>query len=428
MAIKVLYIPILGEYVRRLTFISGLQDTNANLCLFMRILYTLLPSDIRFDPAERDLAWYFLEIQYKAVYWLVRMFGFRVLPPPLRPLFVTYYGRAVRSASFVQEAILNDSVNQLVILGSGYDCSAYRTRQLRITKERYVKAFELDLADVQQRKIRMMKESMTEVEYQYYTEGVIFVPCDFDKQSVRTVLLQAGLDPTQSVAILWEGVTYYLDMKSIKSTLQEIQNIFSKGSLAHQSSIMSPSKPSSAQPSLVQPSSAAATDASVADASVADASVTDASVADSSTVERLVEPSSAMRPNEGSPVSADSTGCLSEDVPAMQEAGSPTIFLLFDYMPACSTLLKEGEHESWLWKLEQDLNQVAGTPFITGIQSVETLLSEYGFKVTRETSRLTHVGNLAKYDMLDVFFEPNSTQGHNEPNLIVVEAQYKVFV
>lgn len=215
-------VPILGETSRRLTLVSGSVDTNASLCLFLRFLYTWLPEPYSFDDGERLFGRVFLESQYLLFGWIVVNISWRLLPPLVRPIFIIYYGRARLAKNFITKCLTERKVKQIVILGSGYDTTAYRV-------DHGVTIFEVDLPSVQRSKIDRMRSTFGSQVFDILTKNVIYVPCDFiSDQSVQGRLILSGYNVNLPTAILWEGVTYYLPKEAVMSTLAEMRQLVTK--------------------------------------------------------------------------------------------------------------------------------------------------------------------------------------------------------
>jgi methyltransferase (TIGR00027 family) len=100
-------------------------------------------------------------------------------------------------------------IDQLVILGAGWD-----TRSYQIPKE--VHCFEVDRENTQQPKHQMLKKAGLD------TTHITFVPTGFMKEDWLEKLVHAGFDPDKPTFFLWEAVTMYLDREAVISTLRKI--------------------------------------------------------------------------------------------------------------------------------------------------------------------------------------------------------------
>jgi methyltransferase (TIGR00027 family) len=110
---------------------------------------------------------------------------------------------------------------QLVLLGAGYDCRAWRFRELLGDAQ----VFEVDHPATQARKRR-------------FAEGVPTPPTrylawDFEQRGTRELpgaLAAQGLDPRAPSLTLWEGVTMYLAAESIDETVRAVSEYGGAGS------------------------------------------------------------------------------------------------------------------------------------------------------------------------------------------------------
>lgn len=119
------------------------------------------------------------------------------------------------------ESSIRDGVEQIVILGAGFDSRAYRFSELL----QRARVFEVDRPDTQQTKIRRVRESVGEP-----PANLCYVPIDFRSQSLDEVLGSAGYRSDQRTFFIWEGVTMYLPDDAVRSTLRWIRDNAPPGS------------------------------------------------------------------------------------------------------------------------------------------------------------------------------------------------------
>jgi len=108
---------------------------------------------------------------------------------------------------------------QLVILGAGYDGRAWRMTELG-----GVKVFEVDYPSTQKDKRARSAELPPPI------GDVNFVSIDFERQSLDTVLGQAGQDGSIPTCWIWEGVVMYLTQEAFRATLAAISARSARGS------------------------------------------------------------------------------------------------------------------------------------------------------------------------------------------------------
>ncbi|MGM7776749.1 class I SAM-dependent methyltransferase [Arthrobacter sp. KNU-44] len=110
-------------------------------------------------------------------------------------------------------------IDQLVILGAGFD-----TRPYRLPRDTPLSSFEVDAPNTQAVKREILDKAGIDV------RKVAFVPADFEKDDWLAKLVDAGFDVGRPSLFLWEGVTMYLDREAIEDTLRKVASC-AKGSL-----------------------------------------------------------------------------------------------------------------------------------------------------------------------------------------------------
>ena len=102
-------------------------------------------------------------------------------------------------------------IEQYVILGAGYDSRAHR---LKLPSN--LKIFEVDQPEVQEKKLSKLPNNTTNI------ENVTYVNIDFNHESLREQLLNAGFDQSKSTIYTIEGVSQYIPREALNSTLKEL--------------------------------------------------------------------------------------------------------------------------------------------------------------------------------------------------------------
>jgi methyltransferase (TIGR00027 family) len=121
----------------------------------------------------------------------------------------------------VLHGFLDDGLQQLVILGAGYDARAYRFDQLI----NQVKVFEVDHPATQTDKIARLRGIFGKI-----PPHVNFVPVDFNTQTLGKRLPESGYDPSLKTLFIWQGVTMYLENKAVDETLKFVVQYSAPGS------------------------------------------------------------------------------------------------------------------------------------------------------------------------------------------------------
>ncbi|MGE5123930.1 MAG: SAM-dependent methyltransferase, partial [Acidobacteriaceae bacterium] len=108
------------------------------------------------------------------------------------------------------QASLENGLQQLVILGAGFDSRAYRFEQLKYG----VKVFEVDHPATQQVKMKKVKAILGEL-----PAHVTYTSIDFEGETLEKCLLGSGYDEALMTLFIWEGVVMYLSTQSVEGTL-----------------------------------------------------------------------------------------------------------------------------------------------------------------------------------------------------------------
>ncbi|HSD56595.1 MAG TPA: class I SAM-dependent methyltransferase [Methanotrichaceae archaeon] len=119
------------------------------------------------------------------------------------------------------KASIDEGIEQLVILGAGYDSRAYRIEGLRGK----VRAFEVDHPSTQEAKIEKIKKIFGAL-----PDHVVYVPVDFESEDLGQKLLENGYDRSQKTLFVMEGLVMYIPPKAVDETLSFISKNSGKGS------------------------------------------------------------------------------------------------------------------------------------------------------------------------------------------------------
>jgi len=117
-------------------------------------------------------------------------------------------------------AALRDGVAQVLILGAGFDSRAYRIAGIERTR-----VFEVDHPATQAAKRERLGRILGRL-----PAHIVFVPIDFNQQTLDTVLMAAGFQPTLQTFVVWEGVTNYLNADAVDTTLRFLAGATPSGS------------------------------------------------------------------------------------------------------------------------------------------------------------------------------------------------------
>ena len=125
-------------------------------------------------------------------------------------------------ARFPEESLLNavkKEVDQVVILGAGFDTFALRNPALK------ARIFEVDVKASQDLKKQRLKAAKISI-----PQNLHFVSVDFEKDNLIARLKENGFNTTRPAFFNWMGVTYYLQQKAIRETMAQLTDFAASGS------------------------------------------------------------------------------------------------------------------------------------------------------------------------------------------------------
>lgn len=114
-----------------------------------------------------------------------------------------------------------NGIKQVVILGAGFDSRGYRFKK----EMPDVRFFEVDLHQTQKEKIYRVMEIFGSL-----PSNVVYVPIDFNKEFLKSVLEKAGYTNSLKTYFIWEGVTMYITEEAVRGTLDFIAGNAAAGS------------------------------------------------------------------------------------------------------------------------------------------------------------------------------------------------------
>jgi len=120
-------------------------------------------------------------------------------------------GTAAIDAHVAFWATARRPIDQIVLLGAGFDARAARLAQ---AGRRF---FEVDHPASQSEKRRRIARLTG-----YPVDAAKYVPCDFEKTDFLDELAMCGFDRSAPALVIWEGVVSYLSEPAIRATLRRI--------------------------------------------------------------------------------------------------------------------------------------------------------------------------------------------------------------
>ena len=119
------------------------------------------------------------------------------------------------------DSCIDDGIEQLIILGAGYDSRAHRIGRL---KEK-VTVFEVDLPATQKLKAVKLKKLNG-----LHPNDVVYVPINFNNDALSQKMPEYQYDRDKKSLFVWEGVTPYLTADAVDETLEYVANNSAPGS------------------------------------------------------------------------------------------------------------------------------------------------------------------------------------------------------
>ena len=174
----------------------------------MRALESQKPEDQRicYDPYARPLVYTLMnKVAITLSSWIINssLYG------RMAPGAVEFIIARERYIDDYLKNSLDDGLDQVVILGAGFDTRAYRIPGIEKTH-----VFEIDHPATQAVKLEKLHEVIHTL-----PSHVTFVPVDFDTQSLDQRLLTNGYNEQGKTLFIWQGVTYFLTAQGVDNTL-----------------------------------------------------------------------------------------------------------------------------------------------------------------------------------------------------------------
>ena len=157
---------------------------------------------------------------------VVKLSKFRIIQNLFKNVFSPkgIYEYVIARTKFIdsvfKNAVLN-KFNQILIFGAGFD-----TRGIRFLNENTAtKVFELDVPITQQAKINQFQKRKIKLH-----PDIIFIPINFNKESITEKLNEFGFKKNLKTLFLLEGLLMYLDKKAVNNTFKLINEFAGSGS------------------------------------------------------------------------------------------------------------------------------------------------------------------------------------------------------
>jgi methyltransferase (TIGR00027 family) len=109
-----------------------------------------------------------------------------------------------------------EGADQVVLLGAGFDSTAMRHDRPRVT------FYEVDSPATQRAKRERLDRNGLEPRH-----PTVYVPCDFERDSVGELLADTGFERERRSVVVWLGVSMYLTRRAFDRALDELAQLCS---------------------------------------------------------------------------------------------------------------------------------------------------------------------------------------------------------
>jgi methyltransferase (TIGR00027 family) len=186
------------------------SSTTAEGMALVRAIEAQKPEGVRicYDPIARSLVNPISVFLSKLV---INSGIYERIGPPGAIAFITARERYIDD---FLKVCLNEGLDQVVILGAGFDTRAYRIPGIEKAQ-----VFEVDHPATQAVKLKRLEKVIDPL-----PDHVTFVPVDFNTQTLGERLPANGYNEQGKTLFIWQGVTMYLTPEGIDSTLAFITN------------------------------------------------------------------------------------------------------------------------------------------------------------------------------------------------------------
>lgn len=199
---------------------KGRASRSAEGVTFARALESRRPPDIR--VCDDPMAEHFLGVWFRLLLNdRIRNAMIAIRPSPIRAATAGYVPLRTRFIDDRLQACLQDGLEQLVILGAGYDSRALRFDELKSGKN----IMEVDRPETQAAKLSRLRKL-----YGSVPGHVTYVSVDFEREGLADKLQRHGYDQNLKTLFVWEGVTYYLEPDAVDQTLAFVADRTAPGS------------------------------------------------------------------------------------------------------------------------------------------------------------------------------------------------------
>jgi len=202
---------------------EGKASRTADIAAVFRASHSRLPENERiiYDPFAK----HFLTGSYRILHALCRSrFLLNLLGMYAEKAGPGSYGWTIARHRYIDDYLIdciNGGIEQLVILGAGYDTRAYRLNEIKGT----VKVFEVDHPATQKEKKENIEKLLGSI-----PDHVVYVSVNFEKEALDKKLSESGYKNSLKTLFVWEAVTMYITPQAVDATLSCVAENTGEGS------------------------------------------------------------------------------------------------------------------------------------------------------------------------------------------------------
>lgn len=184
---------------------TNTPSRTAGYMALFRALETKRPNSKRLfsDPYAK----YFLNFRYRvalSAFPLFEYLFYRYIQRKIPGALASGIGRTAYIDHLVEKAV-QQGIDQVIILGAGFDCRAHRLSCLQ-----NIPVIEIDHPDTSEK-----KRSVLRIIPKMLHPNVRYLQTDFNQQTTAECLAAVNVDPSLRTILIWEGVTNYLQPESV---------------------------------------------------------------------------------------------------------------------------------------------------------------------------------------------------------------------
>jgi methyltransferase (TIGR00027 family) len=161
---------------------------------------------------------------------LFRALGARAEEGTKRYLDLPFFRDGIRLRTrFIDDVLrnaLDDELDQIMLLGAGFDARSLRIPEIAARRAR---VYEIDLADQLRRKRDAFAAASVTL-----PAWVSYIPCDLTAPDYETTLTRAlddaGFEQSRPALVIWEGVTTYIGVAATDRSLRFMARLVAPGS------------------------------------------------------------------------------------------------------------------------------------------------------------------------------------------------------